>query len=517
MPKLFLILALLFTFNSYSQAKQYLNPQAYFDVAEKLEGGPDGISYYQVMPEYEKNADPERQVALEFYFGEYDGSEKSKRQLEWIKELIEQDKATAPSFTMETLVTGRHAEGLEKSDEIDEMIKALNAKNIAFDEMPEYLFEEGKSRNPSSTKDMLNKVKGFALDQRNFWTFVRGASGAAGVYAGLVLTSGVSPGVAAIAALVPGLASGAITYHLGKFGRWITNGKWIDHMLRSDGIVARNLRKAFRVSPQRYAANLKKNHGKLVRSYPLMNYDSPEYVKMMADLETSKNFNKVVTRLKVFEENIKWYLTEVAFTGIAFKAPQVTLGIAAYTSAITTINDTLIGATLGFAAQGPGDIAIQLHKFKKLGALKEKIQQGEHPNPTKEIQFKGQTVSKTLLEEIDMVLSTNKDYGNYTVGKHSHKVLRGIENWSRAAATGLSFFSVAGVALEIAGVPAARPLLIGVGIGGAAYLAQVKGWINLSAPKAVTKKYQSMLNKSKDFVHGITTRYCQQKFLPRIN
>ncbi|MBG59837.1 MAG: hypothetical protein CMJ16_05200 [Peredibacter sp.] len=521
MPKLFLILALVFTFNSYSQAKQYLNPETYFKAEEQLEGNVAGISYYQVIPKYDVNPDPERQVALEFYFGEYDGSEESKRQLEWIKELIDQDKATSPSFLRETLVTGRHAEGLEKSGKIDQIIKAVDSKHIVFDEMPEYLFQQNKAREPSAVKDLikdsLQRTKGFVFEQRVFWTLVRGASAAGGVYAGLVIAKGVSPGLGALAAILPALASGSLTYHLGTFGRILTSGKWVDHLLTSEGIFARNLRKVFRLTPKRFAKNLQKNHGNLIRSYPLMNYESPEYLKMMADMQTSNKFNKIVRGLKAVEENLKWWLTEVAFVGIAFKAPQVAFGVSAYVSAISTVGDILATSSLAFLAQGPGDIAIQSHKFKKMEKLRQEIKQGKHPNPIKEIQIKGETVSKSLLEELDMVLSSSKSEESYTVTKYSHKALQRIEGWSRASATGLSFFSVLGVALDISGVPLATPLLISVGAGGGVYLAQVKGWVNLSVPEVISRKYRSIVDNSKGFVHGITTRYCQQKFLPRID
>ena len=116
-----------------------------------------------------------------------------------------------------------------------------------------------------------------------------------------------------------------------------------------------------------------------------------------------------------------------------------------------------------------------------------------------------------------MVLSSSKSEESYTVTKYSHKALQRIEGWSRASATGLSFFSVLGVALDISGVPLATPLLISVGAGGGVYLAQVKGWVNLSVPEVISRKYQSIVDNSKGFVHGITTRYCQQKFLPRID
>ncbi|MCO4754305.1 MAG: hypothetical protein KC478_07470 [Bacteriovoracaceae bacterium] len=513
MSKIIIWLTLLLTFNSYSKSTQYLNPQSFLDAAQELPDGPKGISYYHVVPQFEQNPDPERQVVLEFYFGEYDGSEESKQQIAWVKKLIEEEKNSGTKFDMETLVTGHNENGLESSERIEEMLRAFDAKNVVYDEMPRGVLtgENTKSREPSS-------VKNFVKDPRNYWTFIRGASGAAGVFAGLVLADGVSPGVAAAVATVPGLISGGITYHMGVFGRWLTSGKWVEHLLTSEGIVAKNLRKGLGITPARFADSIKKNKVELMKKYPLMHQQSPEAVSMLADMKSHNSFKKVITRMRTFEEYVKWWVTEVAFTGLAFKAPQVMAGLSEVGSIAAMTGDVLVGATMGFAAQGPGDIAIQLHKYKKFEKLKDDIQKGKHPNPSQEIVFNKERVTKTLLEEVEMVLSNTKDFESYNVTKYSHKALRGIENWSRAAATGLGFFSVVGVGLEIAGVPLARPLLLGVGVGGAAYFAQMKGWINLSVPERVKEAYapfaQSLSNLS---MQSLLTRYCQQSFLPRTN
>ena len=46
-----------------------------------------------------------------------------------------------------------------------------------------------------------------------------------------------------------------------------------------------------------------------------------------------------------------------------------------------------------------------------------------------------------------------------------------------------------GVGAEIAGIPLARPLLIGVGVAGAVYYSSVKGWLKPKKIKDTVKNY----------------------------
>ena len=64
---------------------------------------PDDISYLYTAPQFEENQDPSKAVIVEYYFGEFNGSDASYRQLEFINELIVDDQKSNPNFNPEVL------------------------------------------------------------------------------------------------------------------------------------------------------------------------------------------------------------------------------------------------------------------------------------------------------------------------------------------------------------------------------------------------------------------------------
>ena len=78
----------------------------------------------------------------------------------------------------------------------------------------------------------------------------------------------------------------------------------------------------------------------------------------------------------------------------------------------------------------------------------------------------------------------------------------------------LSFFAVAGVGMEIAGIPLGRPILLSVGVGGAIYYGNVNGWITKEKIKYIfSKKFITKLKKTNLFsISGLLHRLCAGKY-----
>ena len=516
MSKLSFWFTFILALNAFAGSSQYLNFNSFIKANTELPEGQElDIGYHYVVPRYEENPDPKRQVTLEFYFGEYDGSEDSKRKVQWLKELLDEDKRTSKQFSLDALALGPEGHDLEESAKIEELVEQLDIKEVKYDNI-----HEGIEFSAESAKPKNRQPSSFLSNPRNYWTLIRGSTAAGGVFASLVIAEGLAPGVAATVGVVPGLVSGAITYHSGFYGNWLTNGRWSGWLMESESFFAKGLRKGLGLSPANLQKSLAKNKKVFQKKYPTLYAQMPEVFEKEASqaARTAVGASKlrlanIVSKLHLAEEYFKWWVTEVAFTAVAFKIPQAMAGISEITSIASATSDVLIGSTMGMAAQGPGDIAIQLRKFQKIKELKEEILAGKAANPASEIELNGKKVQKTLLEEIEMVLDKSGEHKSYTIGSQSHKALQRIENWARSRATMLSFFSVMGVGLEIAGVPLARPLLISVGIGGAAYYANVNGWINLKVPEKV-KNYVEPFKKGAVSLsmRSLFSRYCQGKF-----
>jgi hypothetical protein len=462
------------------------------------------IAYTHIVPQYEEQLNPKKAVAIEFFFGEYDGSEESLRNLAHIKDIISDDKRVQKNYKS-TVITMSSNKELPRTDEFKKAIQAvgLAQTKVHSEDLPYFV---KKSRQPSAFKG-----------GRKFWTFIRFSSSMAGTFGAFYFLDGLSAPLAATVAFWPGLASGGVTYFSNGFGAFLTNGKWSNWLLESDSYMAKKFRAGFKLNPVSFEDALVKNKEYFKTKYPEM-YEKNKVlftnrVKRKTNakiLETKSKLTRFVSKLHNIEEYFKWWVTEVIFVGAAIKLPQAVAGVGGGLTLGGVISDTLIGSTMGMVAQGPGDIAIQVRKYQMVEELREKVKSGN-------TKLKN---TDALLEEIEKVLAKTGEHKGYVIHEGtakvagSHKALIKIENWARSRATMLSFFSVTGVALEIAGVPAGKPILIAIGLFGAGYYANVQGWIKPSNIKQLVQNFIAKV-RAGDLgfsMQFLKTRWCSAKF-----
>ena len=485
----------------------------YLDLNQFLKPDSDqynDIGYLQIVPQYEENPDPKKAITIEYFFFFYDDSPESDARLKHIKEIISDDRRSDKNFKLEVVAISNEAETLKNSNELDHLLRSLDAtkSKVHYDPLPEFINQEttvgeNKKRFPSSF-----------TPGRKFWTLIRFSSSMAGTFAGLYYMEGLSAHLAANVAFWPGMASGAITYYSNAYGAFLTNGKWSKWLMESETYFAKKMRSAFKLNVDTLEESIIKNKQFFREKYPAIYNKSPDLFEKTVSLQATENIanqksrlQRIISKLHGFEEYFKWWVTEVAFTAVAIKMPQAILGVSQASSLLSMTGDVLMGATMGMLAQGPGDIAIQIRKYQKIAELRDAVKSGK---------MKAEN-SKSLLEEIEKVLAKTGPNANYSINKASHASLLKIENWSRSRATILSFFAVTGVGLEIAGVPLARPLLIGVGAWGAIYYSSVQGWIR---PQKITDSVKKYIQKFKDgevklSMQFLKSRYCSAKFVAR--
>lgn len=485
--------------------------------ASHPDAGDLDIAYYYTVPQYEEVPDPQKQVSIEFFFGEYDGSEASRKKIEFIKEMIKDDRAISKQFSMESMAIAPHGVDIQSSEEIEEMAQLLDLKEIRYENFQKGTFEEEDlNSSPRSPSSIGPKIGAFLKNPRNYWTFIRTATGTAGVTASLIISKGVAPAVAASIGFVPGIASGGLTYFSGQFGNWITSGAWSKWLLESDSLVAKNMRKGMKFTHKSLDSFFSKTKGAIRKSNPKL-YEklAKRFAKKSADQGASAAV-KAARILSTAEEFVRSWVAEVAFTSLTIKVPQAIAGIGSSASLMTQAGDILVGATMGMAAQSPGDIAIIKRKYQKVEELKKMVESGKIPNESIEIMVNKQKVQKTLLEEIDMVLATTGEFKGYSINRFSHKALQKVENWAKSRATMLSFFTVTSVGMEIAHIPLAKPFLAAIGVGGGVYYAHVTGKINLKVPDKLKKLYEPFkLGKVSLNMRSVFSRMCQAKFALR--
>lgn len=509
-----LILSLGKSFAQESQKYLELNQLISAKTDEQDENRPDSIGYLYTAPQYEENQDPDKAVIVEYYFGEFDGSEESIKSLEFIQELIEDDRKTIENYNPEVLAITTHGSKANESDRVKKIIQTLKLSKSQkkYEEVPESIFfnpdtyQKDASVNLKKKRDRI--PAGFSPG-RNFWTFARFSAGFAPTFAALTIVEGLAPGIAASVAFWPGAASGAITYFNGAYGNFVTSGSWAKWLLNSDKKFAQILRKGMGLNPINFEKHLLKNKEFLSKANPTLFKNNPELfeqkVRKITQDAVNTRANKITNiakKLMIADEYVKWFATEVAFTSLAVKIPQAVAGIgAASTGFIGAAGDVLMGSAMGMLAQGPGDIAIQKRKLQKIDELFEGVKSGKI-----QVENKAQ-----LLDDIKKFKDPNI---KFTIGKNSHKALRRIENWARSRATMLSFFSVAGVGMELAGIPLGRPILLSVGIGGGFYYGVVEGWINKSKIKSLfSGNFITKLKKTNLFsISGLIHRVCASKF-----
>lgn len=488
--KIFLLLSL-FLFIGQLEAQvvhdfsgKYLNANKLIDhnIGDD-EDTPIDVMYQYLVPQYEEKMDLDRAPVIEVYFGEIFHDDRTKERLDWIKQQLLDDYRAEEKFRSEVIAVAPHGSNIKNSRQAQNFIRGIQIPEmkVSFDEIPSDITFQQKDDDifQSSVIEFREEENGAArspaarANPRMFWTLIRTTTGAGGTIASLYFAQDLSPEVAIAVGIWPGIASGALTYFSGDYGAWLANGKWSKWLVESKNKFSENIRRTLKIDES-----------------------------SLAKLGQSR-MKSVLSKLHSAEEYLKWYVTEVAFTAGAIKIPQAIGGIGAASTLVGSVSDVMIGSSMGMLAQGPGDIAIQLRKYQKVSELKEALIAGK-------IKVDNQA---TLMHEIEEILAKTK-----SISSNSHQSLRRIENWARSRATMLSFFSVVGVGMEIAGIPLSRPLLLTIGTGGAFYYAHVQG--------AFTEKtkfgtaLQRLLRPFKEGTEKIKTvvaRTCSQIYRKRAN
>ncbi len=500
MIRIICLLTLIFVSNSPLASEGYINLNAFLDVSPDQQDSlrPDDIGYLYTTPQYEENQDATNPVVIEYYFGSYDESPEAQQRLQYLAEMVEDERKSNRNFHPEILSIS--AKETDDSKVLEEIIKTLKLEKSTkkFESIPQTVFFNSDSYN-------TREPNAFSPGQK-FWTFTRFTIGAIPTFAALTLVEGVAPGIAASVAFWPGAASGAITYFNGSYGKFITNGSWSKWVLESDKKFAKILRGAMGLNVPNFEKHLLNNKKFFAKARPDLYLNDPELFeqkvrKVTTDIVENKTnrIAAIAKKLTMADEYVKWFATEVAFTTFALKIPQAVAGIGGATSFAGAAADILTGSTFGMLAQGPGDIAIQKRKLQKVDELLEAV-----------------TLGKVAVENKDALIAEIKKLktpgSEHIIGKNSHKALKRIENWARSRASMLSFFSVTGVGLELMGIPMARPILIATGIGGAIYYGNVNGWLTKEKMKQVfTKAYFNKI-KNKYSFSSIVYRSCAAKF-----
>jgi len=472
------------------------------------------IAYLYMAPQFEENPDPKRAVTIELYFGEYDGSEASIRRLNLIKEIIHEEQRLNKDFHTQVVAMAPAAIDLQDDNDLNDVLDQLKIKNssLSFEVLPAASSLISNKKNGEKNADRT--PSGFNPGAK-FWTFMRFSSATGVTFAGLMFAGGVPAHIAASAAIIPGLASGALTYYSGGFGRWLTNGSYAKWLVESDTWFAKGLRKTMGLNPKNFQKELIKKRNSFRKKYPSAYAKNPGYfidqAKEMAGQKVSARKLKLkgmLAKLGNIDAFVKQWVSEAGFISLSLKAPQAVLGIVPIGAIGHAVGDIAIGTTYGMLAQGAGDIAIHKRKFQKVEELRQNVLSGKVTVDNK----------TRLLSEIDDFFD-EKVRTNIT--KNSHKALRRIENWAKSRVTLLSAFTIFGVGMEMVGVPLAKPVLIATGIGGAVYYANVSGWISKEKMKNyfknMGKKAKTYFNKLKSGnikigLKPFTYRFCATKF-----
>jgi hypothetical protein len=463
-----IVLFFIISLSLQAQNNELIDFDALLEKSTQLKTNEAGVSYLHFTPIFEENPDPSKLITVEFYYGEINESPESKAQMNWLVDHIKIDRTTFKNND-EFKVWVKSPYGVETKDDdhFNTIIDNLEVKgsDIIYEQAPrgsltsriQRLQKSGRA--PSSLK----------LGQRRAWTLIRLLTSGGSAYASLTLSSGFSQGMAIINGLVPGIASAGLTYHSGRYGRWLTNESWSTKLLNSSAPWARKLKQSFFMKP---ALDRMRKIDNNIRGNPTIRLSKTD--KFLHVLY--KSLKGAPTALKASEEYIKWWATEVAFVGVTLNLPQAIskakLMSAGWTDFLTNIKgmttfpalkhgafELLKDATIATFAQGPGDVAIQKHKYLQIQALKDKVIAGKI-RPKQKVQ---------LLKQIEDLLARKT-----VITDKSHFLLRRIENMARMKAAIFSAFSVGGLALKLSGSQSWVAVLVGVGVTGTVYLGYVR-------------------------------------------
>lgn len=446
----FLVMSNLLAQIDFSQREKYLQINNF--LSPEYDEYQD-ISHIQLVPQFENNQSPDKAATLEISYAEVDNSEASQRRIQWLQDQIKQARVSSPDVFKEVLVVGNNAESLKEDGQTSKFLEffAQFGPEVTYEQLPQ-------NRQPSG-----------AMSGRTLWTLIRFASSTSGAFMGLYFMKDVPADKAFAIGAVSGIASGALTYFSGAYGRYLTSGAWSTWLLESETTFARGLKKAIGIS--------------------------------------ASNSARMLEKFKGMEKHLKWWINTNAYTTIAIKIPQAVGGVAVTNSLLQASGDIVTAATMNFFAQGPGSIAIEVRKYQMVEELELAIRSGNKVVENK----------KLLLDEIAKVLAKEGKFASYVIHEGSHPLLKGIENWARGRQTMLSFFSVVGVALDVAGVPLGKPVLIATGIGGGFYYTKVNG--SLPTKKTLSKYAQKLIQpfvEGKSKLLSLPLRHCYNNFTSKL-
>jgi hypothetical protein len=474
--------------DKYLQINKFLSPE-YDEYGD--------INYAFLVPQYEDEQDPAQEVTLEISSAMIDDTPASARRLQWLKDQLAQEDGVNSDFTTEIIAIGKHGVDLKNDRNIRDLIDQVSVGEtvVSYDNIP-------SEREPA-------RFGG----GRVMWTLIRGGTITGGTFASIYFTKDISPMKAFSIGLVSGIASGALTYFSGAYGRYLTSGAWSKWLMESNSIFARGFRRSLGISGKSFGQMMVKQKDILVKKYPHL-ANNPELFDKMVWQKTKDAFdNNAATRLRVLgkmkgaEKYLKWWVNSVAYTTVATKIPQAVAGIGVASSFAQVTGEVLSGATMSVVAQGPGSIAIEVRKYQKVEELRQAILSGRKVVDNKNV----------LLAEIKKVLAKEGPHASYVINSNSHRALQSIENWARSRQTMLSFFSVVGVGMEVAGIPLGRPMLLATGVGGGFYYAHVNGaFTEKTRLGRFTKKIIDPFKKGISKLKPLPIRHCWGNFVPRV-
>jgi len=120
-------LLVLFLLSNFALASEgFINLNAFMGVNPDIEDSlrPDDIGYLYTAPQYEENQDSTNPVVVEYYFGSYDDSSQSKASMEYLSELISDERKANKNFHPEILSIS--TKKTSDTEALDEIVKSLN-------------------------------------------------------------------------------------------------------------------------------------------------------------------------------------------------------------------------------------------------------------------------------------------------------------------------------------------------------------------------------------------------------
>ena len=157
-----------------------------------------------MVPQYEENPNPDKAVSIEFFFGEWDGSEQAIERLNHIKSLLADDKSLFPETRTDVIAVSPRTGSLSNTRDFQKFMRQMGFqdKKVHYQEVPEFLDYTAKFKKEKKADRLPSSL----MDGRKFWTLVRTSSSMAGTFSALYFMEGLSVPLATSVAIWPGLA-----------------------------------------------------------------------------------------------------------------------------------------------------------------------------------------------------------------------------------------------------------------------------------------------------------------------